>query len=81
MTPGHTATLPIDDYESMRVAQSRYEYVRALTPEQFADLWERAAREDKPFDFLVDAAIVERRTAQQQRWKEECKRMKKGPSW
>jgi hypothetical protein len=45
--------------EQMRKAYDRYEYVRTLSPHDFAVLWERALGVI-PFDDLVDAAITQR---------------------
>lgn len=36
----------------------RYEYVRALNPQEFTKLWTRCLIDDKRFDDLVDAAIL-----------------------
>lgn len=45
--------------EQMRKAYDRYEYVRTLSPVEFADLWQRATG-IIPFDDLVDADIAKR---------------------
>ena len=78
---GHTATLPISDYEQMRVQAARYEYVRALSPQQYADLWEQSMKAGPGFDALVDAAIVAKRNADKSRWLEEVKKMPRANQW
>jgi hypothetical protein len=51
---GHTVMLPIDEYEEMKLGNARYEFVRTLSPQQFAKLWERGMREDIRWDDLID---------------------------
>lgn len=54
----HTVTVPVDDYERMKSGLARYEYVRTLTPQKFASLWELCMQEDIPFDKQIDAEIA-----------------------
>ena len=52
-----TTTPPVESVE--RDAARRYEFVRKLSPRQFADLWQRNVAGEGQFDALVDAALAE----------------------
>lgn len=83
---GHTVMVPMDQYEEMKLGLARYEFVRALNPQQFTALWTKAINEDVRWDDLIDSerwrAEKERREAPFKYSRELTKsRAKKGPSW
>lgn len=67
---GHTVMMPMEDYEVMKLGRARYEYVRCLTPQKFAELWELCVKEDIPFDRQIDAEIAYERQKSRTKIKE-----------
>lgn len=45
--------------EILKIAHARYEYVRCLSPQAFAELWQTNLRGDGAFDDLVDRWVEE----------------------
>lgn len=83
---GHTVMVPMSEYEEMKLGLARYEFVRALNPQEFTALYSRALKEDIRWDDLIDnerwKAEKARREAPFKYSRELTKRRgKKDPSW
>lgn len=81
----HSVTLPIEDYERMKLGLARYEFVRCLSVQQFKEmLFDRNLTDGIPFDKLVDVEMAYAKELEQKRREEEQKAMHKvrvKPAW
>lgn len=58
------ALLRKENIEKWRAGFERYEFLRTLTPQEYAKLWRRALASEGTFDEIVDEAIKKKRGKQ-----------------
>jgi len=58
------ALLRKENIEKWRAGFERYEFLRTLTPREYAKLWRRALASEGTFDEIVDEAIKKKRGKQ-----------------
>lgn len=57
METGYIGMIAVETVEEVYKAANRYEALRKLSPQEYAELWKRSLMGEKTFDELVDELI------------------------